>query len=129
MQTDKSKDQDNLHAQSTTNPNMREDLSNYIDKRLELLKLSTYEKLAQSGSYMLYGLIILLFVCTISLLSLLGLAFFIGSYFDSLALGFGVLVVITLLIMGVFILFGKQIRKSSVNMVIRTLRKIDLDED
>lgn len=130
MQDDRSNNRDNLQDESTRlNNNMKEDISNYIDKRLELFKLTAYEKLAQSSSYILFGLIILLLVCVIFLLSLLGLAFFIGSYFDSLGLGFGILVVITLLIMAVFIAFGKQFRRSSVNLVIKILRKIEMDEE
>ena len=130
MQTDKLENQDDLQDDiSSENINIKEDISNYIDKRLELFKLTAYEKLAQSSSYILFGLIILLLICVIFLLSLLGLAFFIGSYFDSLGLGFGILVVVTLLIMGLFIAFGKRFRRSSVNLVIKILRKIELDEE
>lgn len=130
MQTDKSQHQDDLQDQTeVNNSNIKEDLSNYIDKRLELFKLTAFEKLAQSGAFMLYGIIILLLIGVTFLLSLLGLAFFIGSYFDSLGLGFGILVVITLLIMGVFIACGKPIRRYAVNMMIKILRKIEQNEE
>lgn len=130
MQSNKSNNQDDLQDDASSETvNVKEDISNYIDKRLELFKLTAYEKLALSSSYILFGLVVLLLVCVIFLLSLLGLAFFIGSYFDSLGLGFGVLVVVTLLIMGIFIAFGKQFRRSSVNLVIKILRKIEMDEE
>lgn len=129
MQADKSKHQRNLEDNTTTNSKIKEDLSNYIDKRLELLKLSFFEKTAQSGAFILFGLILLLLICVTFLLSLLGLAFFIGSYFDSLAIGFGILVIVNLLIMAIFIMFGKQFRRKAINIVIKILRKIELNEE
>lgn len=129
MQTDNSKYQDNLQDKTRPNSKIREDLSDYVDKRLELFKLSVYEKSAQSGAFIVYGLILLLLFCVTFLLSLMGLAFFIGSYFDSLALGFGILVVVNLVLMAIFIAVRKQFRRKTVNFVIRILQKIELNEE
>lgn len=105
------------------------DLSSYIEKRLELIKLTSYEKIAQSGSFIAYSLIVLLLIFNILFLSLLGLAYFIGDYLNSAAAGFGILMVVAAIILLIFIFRGKQFRRYIVNTIISIMRKVEANED
>ncbi|GAB6012018.1 hypothetical protein [Viscerimonas tarda] len=108
---------------------IKADLSNYILKRIELLKLQSYEKIAVSGSYIAYSLIILVLIFNIFFLFLLALGFFLGEYLHSYALGFGVLVLVSLVVLPIYALNAKRFRRFIANKVISVIRKIEKDEE
>jgi len=108
---------------------VKDDLSGYIEKKLTLFKLRVYEKISISGSYIVYGLIIFIFIFTIFLLGLIALGFFLGEMLDSNAAGFGMLILITLSLLLCFVLNAKRIRLSITNLVIKIIKKIESDED
>jgi predicted ABC-type exoprotein transport system permease subunit len=105
------------------------DLTSYLEKRLTLAKLRAYEKLASSFSYIAYSLIVCLFALILFILFFLGLGLFIGEQLDNYSLGFGILTVILLIALVVIILNQKSIRRSLVNLALRTIKKIEKDED
>lgn len=105
------------------------DLSSYIDKRIKLAKLKIYEKLASTSSYIMYSLIMTIFVLVLLILLLLGIGLFIGQLLNNYSAGFGILIIITLALLVLTFVFRKSLRKSFVNLTIRTIKKIEQDED
>ncbi|SHF97582.1 phage holin family protein [Dysgonomonas macrotermitis] len=105
------------------------DLSSYIDKRLTLAKLKAYEKGASATSYIIYSLIIAVFILILFALFLFGLALLIGEALHNYSAGFGVLILIILAMLGLTFLFRRPLRRFFVNMTVRTIKKIEDDED
>ena len=108
---------------------VKEDLSGYIEKRIDIIKLRIYEKASISGSYIVYGMVLFIFIFTIFLLGLIALGFFLGEMLDSNAAGFGMLILITLSLLLCLVLNAKRIRISITNLIIRIIKKIESDED
>lgn len=107
----------------------KRDFSEYIDKRLALIKLTTYEKLSNFSSRLLYGVIVLMFVVIISILIFLTLGLYIGYLLNNYAAGFGILIVFSILILILIIANNKRIRGIFQNLTLRTIKKIENDED
>lgn len=105
------------------------DLSSYIEKRLTLIKLKAFEKIASASSFIIYGLMMSVFALILFILILVGLGFVIGELLNNYAAGFGVLILITLVALLVLILNAKRIRRAFVNITLRTIKKIEVDED
>lgn len=105
------------------------DLSSYIEKRLTLAKLKAFEKIASASSFIIYGLMMSVFALILFILILVGLGFFIGELLNNYAAGFGVLILITLVALFALILNAKRIRRAFVNITLRTIKKIEVDED
>ncbi|QIK61527.1 phage holin family protein [Dysgonomonas sp. HDW5A] len=105
------------------------DLSSYIEKRLTLVKLKAFEKIASASSFIIYGLMMSVFVLILFILILVGLGFVIGELLNNYAAGFGVLILITLVALLGLILNAKRIRRAFVNITLRTIKKIEVDED
>lgn len=107
----------------------KKDISEYIDKRIALLKLSTYEKLSNFSSRLLYGVIVLMFIVIITILISLTLGLYIGYLLNNYAAGFGILVVFNILLLTLIIANSKKIRSIFQNLTLRTIKKIENDED
>lgn len=105
------------------------DLSSYIEKRLTLIKLKAFEKIASASSFIIYGLMMSVFALILFILILVGLGFVIGELLNNYAAGFGVLILITLVALLSLILNAKRIRRAFVNITLRTIKKIEVDED
>lgn len=105
------------------------ELKQYIEKRLESLKLRAYEKTALTGSFIVYGLLIMQTALFIFFLILFTLGFFLGELLNSTAAGFGILIAISLLILFIFVLSGKVARRRIINLIITLIRKIEKDEE
>lgn len=108
---------------------IKDDLTGYTSKRLELLKLKAYGKVSIGASFVMYSLFILILIVLILLLCLLVLGFFFSELLNSYTAGFGILVGITLLLLLIFRVAGKSIRRLFMNMVVGLIRKIEEDED
>ena len=68
--------------------NLTEDLSGYVEARVELLKLEVREEITKAITrVMLLGIIVLFCVFIVLFLSI-GLAFFVNQYFEKKYLGF-----------------------------------------
>lgn len=105
------------------------ELSSYIDKRLALTKLTIYEKLASASSYILYSLIIAVFLLILSFLILLGIGLFLGQWLHNYSAGFGILILIILSLVAIVFFCRKGLRRYFVNLTIRTIKKIEADEE
>lgn len=105
------------------------DLSSYIEKRLTLAKLKAFEKISSASSYIIYGLMMSVFALILFILVLVGLGFVIGDLLNNYAAGFGVLILITLVVLFALILNAKKIRRFFLNTTLRIIKKIESDED
>lgn len=120
---DKEKDLNTLFG------DIKQELLSYINLRLKLFKLSSYEKMSKSASYMGYGLIVLVILSFILFFVLLGMAFFIGELLGSLAKGFGVMALFSLLVLVIVFFLREKIKKAILYKTINFLRKVESDED
>ena len=108
---------------------IKQELLSYINRRLRLLKLESYEKLSKSASYMGYGLIVLVTLSFIIFFVLMGMAFLVGELLGSLAKGFGVMALFSLLILTIVFLLRKPIIKAILYKSINFFRKVESDEE
>jgi hypothetical protein len=100
---------------------LKEDAVVYAALKLELLKLGAYERTGKVISVLSYGLILLILALFLMLFALIALAFFLGDRLHSLWLGFALVSVLYLLIIGSFILYRKKFRTMVLNTVISAL--------
>jgi hypothetical protein len=105
------------------------ELLNYINRRVRLFKLDAFEKVSISASGLGYGLIVLAIVAVIMFFVLIGMAFFIGELLSSLAAGFGIMALFSLLVLLIIVLCRKKIKQSILQATIRFIRKVDTDEN
>ena len=81
---------------------LKDDVSTYVELKLELLKLSTYERSGQLIAILSYGLILLFLAFFAILFIFLALGFFMGDIFGSMGTGFAFVAVLYLLLIGQF---------------------------
>ena len=104
---------------------LKEDVSTYVELKVELLKLTAYERTGELVSVLSYGLILLFLAFFAVLFIFLALGFFLGDLLDNVAGGFAI---VALLYMGLFaiIVFNKdKIRLSVINEIIAVLTAAD----
>lgn len=104
------------------------ELLDYIEKRFKLFKLECFEKGGIGASVLIYSLITVIILGFISFFFLFGMAFFIGELLGSLAAGFGILTLFSLLVLLIILACGKRIRKFILNKTIIFLTKVDKNE-
>jgi hypothetical protein len=104
------------------------ELLSYINGRVRLFKLDAFEKISISVSGLGYALIILAIVAVILFFLLIGMAFFISELLNSLAAGFGIMALSSLLVLLIVVLCRKKIKQSILCSSIRFIRKIEDDE-
>lgn len=101
--------------------NLKKDLSAYLELKLELLKLNTYERTGKVIGILSYGLIILFLVFFAILFIFLALGFFLGDIFDSSAAGFGTVSLMYLIIVVIVVCNKERIKNAILNAVISAL--------
>jgi len=104
------------------------ELLSYINRRVRLFKLDAFEKISISASGLGYGLIILVIVAVILFFLLIGMAFFVGELLKSLAAGFGIMALFSLLVLLIVVLCRKKIKRSLLHTTIKFIRKVEADE-
>ena len=97
---------------------LKKDLSAYVELKLELLKLNTYERTGKVIAVLSYGVILLF-------LAFLALGFFLGDLFGSVGSGFGVVAVLYLLLIGIIVMNKDRISNKVLNVVISALTTND----
>ncbi len=101
--------------------NLKNDISAYINFKLELLKLNTYEKTGEIIGLLSYGLILFFLIVFVILFLFLSLGFFLGDLFDNTAIGFGIIAFLYLLFIGISIKNANWIQAKILNAVIAVL--------
>ncbi len=105
------------------------ELLSYINRRVRLFKLDSYEKLSISASAVGYGLIVLAILAVLIFFVLIGLAFFIGELLSSLAAGFGIMALFSLFVLFIVFLARKVIKNTILNSTINFFRKLDANDE
>jgi ABC-type multidrug transport system permease subunit len=100
---------------------LRDDISSYVELKLELLKLSTYERSGHLIAVLSYGLILLFLAFFAILFIFLALGFFMGDVFGSIGAGFAFVAVLYLLLIGLIMSNKQKICNTVLNIVIAAL--------
>ena len=108
---------------------LKDDVSTYVELKLELLKLSTYERSGQLIAILSYGLILLFLAFFAILFIFLALGFFMGDIFGSMGTGFAFVAVLNLLLIGLIIMNKGRICNTVLNVVIAALNGNDEKDD
>ena len=104
---------------------LKKDLSAYVELKLELLKLNTYERTGKVIAVLSYGVILLFLAFFAILFIFLALGFFLGDLFASAGSRFGVVAVLYLLLIGIIIMNKDRISNKVLNVVISALTTND----
>ncbi len=92
----------------------------YLELRVELLKLEIFEKSSQLSASLAVGIITIILIMFFALSLFLALAFYIGQQLHNYAQGFLYSGLVYLIILILFILFGRNsIKKYVTNKVIK----------
>lgn len=105
------------------------ELLGYINSKGRLIKLDLYEKSGILASAMGYGLIVLSILAVFIFFLFIGLAFFIGELLNSLAAGFGIMALFSLLLLLIAFLFRKEIKNTILNNTIIFFRKLEANDE
>ena len=108
---------------------LEKDVSAYIELKLELLKLNTYERVAKTISLLSYGLIIVFLALFMCLCAFIALSFFIGDQLGSTALGFLIVAGMYLILIAIIAAFRIRIREKIMNIIIASLLANDVKKD
>lgn len=104
---------------------LREDVSAFVELKLELLKLNTYERTGKVIAVLSYGLVLLFLAFFAILFIFLALGFFLGEWIGFTGAGFALVAVLYLLLMGLIIRNREIITTKVLNEVIATLLSND----
>lgn len=104
---------------------LKEDLSAYVELKLELLKLNTYERISKVIAVLSYGVILLFLAFFAILFIFLALGFFLGDLFGSVGTGFAVVAVLYMLLIGIILRNKHIINEKVLNVVIAALTTND----
>ena len=104
---------------------LREDVSAFVELKLELLKLNTYERTGKVIAVLSYGLVLLFLAFFAILFIFLALGFFLGEWIGVTGAGFGLVAVLYLLLMWLIVHNREIITTKVLNEVIATLLSND----
>ena len=104
---------------------LREDVSAFVELKLELLKLNTYERTGKVIAVLSYGLVLLFLAFFAILFIFLALGFFLGDWIGVTGAGFGLVAVLYLLLMWLIVRNREIITTKVLNEVIATLLSND----
>ena len=104
---------------------LREDISAFVELKLELLKLNTYERTGKVIAVLSYGLVLLFLAFFAILFIFLALGFFLGEWIGVTGAGFGLVAILYLLLMWLIIRNREIITTKVLNEVIATLLSND----
>lgn len=101
----------------------------YVELKLELLKLSTYERSGQLIATLSYGLILMFMAFFAILFIFLALGFVLSDMLGSMGAGFAVVAVLYILLIGLIVANKNSICNKVLNVVIAALNSNDEKDD
>ena len=104
---------------------LKEDLSAYVELKVELLKLTAYERTGKLVSVLSYGLILLFLAFFAILFIFLALGFFLGDILDNVAVGFSIVALLYMILFAIIIFNKNKISEAIVNEIISVLTAIE----
>lgn len=105
--------------------NLKQDVSAYMELKLELLKLNTYERTGKVIGLLSYGLILLFLAFFAVLFIFLALGFFLGEILDVPGSGFAIVALLYVAIIWIIAKNEAKIRTKILNLVIAALAAND----
>ncbi len=105
--------------------NLKQDVSAYMELKLELLKLNTYERTGKVISLLSYGLILMFLAFFAILFIFLALGFFLGEILDVQGSGFAIVAILYVALIWVIKCNEVKIRTKILNLVIAALAAND----
>ena len=107
---------------------MRDELTDYVSKRLRLLKLQSYSTTSKTGALLLYSIGIILLIVLVLGFIFTTLALYIGQLLNSLPIGFGIVSLLTILFVMIIIKRKKSIVNNLKNKIAASLINNDKEE-
>ena len=104
---------------------LKADLSAYVELKVELLKLTAYERTGKLVSVLSYGLILLFLAFIAILFIFLALGFFLGDILDNVAGGFAIVALLYMILFAIIIFNKNKISEAIVNEIISVLTAIE----
>ena len=104
---------------------LKEDVSTYVELKVELLKLTAYERTGKLVSVLSYGLILLFLAFFAILFIFLALGFFLGDILDNVAGGFAIVALLYMILFAIIIFNKNKISEAIVNEIISVLTAIE----
>ena len=108
---------------------LKDDVSSYAELKLELFKLNTYERISKVIAVLSYGLLLWAMIILVLLFAMLALGFLISAWVGSMAIGFGIVALLYLILVVVVISSKKQICLKVMNVIISTLDSPDKKDE
>lgn len=106
---------------STLFEEMKDDISNYVTGTIELTKLQAYEKLSKGASVIAVSLIVVYLALIAFAIILVTIGLYLGDLLGSMWQGFGIMALVTILIVLILLLARKAIKKFITNTIIFSL--------
>lgn len=103
----------------------KDNVSKYIDLRLKLLKIETYEKVGKVSSVLLLILLILFIVFFAVLFLFMGLGYYLGQVLGNQSLGMALIGGLYLILLISVILYRNKIMNNLFNLFVSELMKDD----
>lgn len=104
---------------------LKKDISAYVELKLELLKLNTYERTGKLIAVLSYGVVLMFLAFFAILFIFLALGFFLGDWFGSSGMGFAVVAILYVLLIGIIVTNKNKISDKVLNVVIAALTAND----
>lgn len=104
---------------------LKEDISAYVELKLELLKLNTYERTGKLIAVLSYGVVLMFLAFFAILFIFLALGFFLGDWFGSSGIGFAIVAILYVLLIGIIVTNKHKISDKVLNVVIAALTAND----
>lgn len=108
---------------------VKDDLTAYAELKLELLKLSAYEKGGKIISHLSYDLLLMLLAFFATLFIFLAIGFYLGELLQSMGAGFAVVAILYMLLIGIIMKNRKHIQLKIMNVIISALTANDDKDD
>lgn len=100
---------------------LKEDATELINTRVQLLKLEVYEKTSKVASTLIFGVIAVNLIFFSLLFAFIALGYLFGEWLNSLAAGFGLVVAIYLILSLILFLLRKKIINGLENLILKEL--------
>jgi amino acid transporter len=97
------------------------EIKEWVEVRVKLLQLQIFEKTAITGSFLIYGIIIINLLFFAFLFAFLALGFLIGKWVNNIAGGFAIISLFYVLIFILMLIFRKSIFTGLQNLFLKEL--------
>lgn len=108
---------------------LKEDLTEYLDLRMQFIKLSAFEKISKLSSALVSVIIILFFSLFGTLFIFITIAIYLGQLTDNRALGFAIVSAFFVVMLLLYFAFGKNtLERKITNKIVDVLVNDDEEE-